>query len=166
MESARANFPNLSCFADWRRGREGGWLRASSQQAHVHSSICSLLAQMEHAYIHSLAAHASAVEHVQMHSSPTSVTRFLTAHDPVEGSNLGVGEPCSRKTFTQLWLVTFLPQDDLVIVTTWMDYCNVLYMGLPLSMTQKLQLVENAVVKWLVEQFHLTRITLILKWLH
>lgn len=59
----------------------------------------------------------------------------------------------SRSTFHQprpvYYLHTFLDKKDLTtvspaLVTSRLNYCNVLYVGLPLDMAQKLQLVQNA----------------------
>lgn len=59
----------------------------------------------------------------------------------------------SRSTFHQprpvYYLHTFLDKKDLTtvspaLVTSRLNFCNVLYVGLPLDMAQKLQLVQNA----------------------
>lgn len=37
------------------------------------------------------------------------------------------------------------------LVTSSFDYCNTLYMKLPLKMVWKLQLVQNAVIDWSID---------------
>ena len=64
----------------------------------------------------------------------------------------------ARSTWNQLRMICqlwpFLDIDNLatvvhVLVTPQLDYCNALYVGLPLKMTWKLQLVQNAAAKLL-----------------
>lgn len=51
-------------------------------------------------------------------------------------------------------------------VTSRLDYCSVLYMGLPLHLIQKLQLVQNATARLLMgTDYHQHKI-LLLKSLH
>lgn len=54
-----------------------------------------------------------------------------------------------RVAFYHLWLlrqmVPYLTPQDLAIVTHAMHYCNSLFIGLPLNLTQKLQLVQNMI---------------------
>ena len=62
----------------------------------------------------------------------------------------------ARSAFYQLRSVAqlrpYLDRDSLAsvvhaLVTSKLDYCNVLYMGLPLKMVQKLQLVQTAAAR-------------------
>ena len=78
-------------------------------------------------------------------------------------------------TWGQLWLICqlrpVLDRDNLTIVvhalvTYRLDYCNALYVGLPLKMTQKLQLVQNAAARLLTGTSYKDHITPVLKELH
>lgn len=60
----------------------------------------------------------------------------------------------TRMTFSQFvhQLCKFLDWEALLMVThdrvtSWMDYCDALYTGLPLTSIQKLQLMQNVVVQ-------------------
>ncbi|XP_058023146.1 uncharacterized protein LOC131190137 [Ahaetulla prasina] len=83
----------------------------------------------------------------------------------------------SRRAFYQVRLICqlrpFLDRDALctvthALVTSRLDYCNALYMGLPLKSTRRLQLVQNAaarVIEGAVRSSHVTPILRRLHWL-
>ncbi|XP_053111605.1 uncharacterized protein LOC128327198 [Hemicordylus capensis] len=65
-------------------------------------------------------------------------------------------EAMARSAFYQLRLIRqlcpFLEEDDLKtvvhqLVISWLDYCNALYVGLPLYVVRKLQLVQHAAAR-------------------
>ena len=70
-------------------------------------------------------------------------------------------------------LCPYLDRDNLAsvvraLVTSKLDYCNALYVGLPLKTVRKLQLVQNAVARLITEirRFEYIRLTLAcLHWL-
>ena len=81
----------------------------------------------------------------------------------------------SRSAFTQLKLVhqlhLFLEMLGLAtvthaLVTSRLDYCNTLYVGLPLKMVRKLQLVKNSAAKLLTGSSYREHITHLLQELH
>ncbi|XP_061490034.1 tRNA-splicing endonuclease subunit Sen15 isoform X1 [Rhineura floridana] len=81
----------------------------------------------------------------------------------------------SRATWYQLHLIRrlqpYLPVQQLplvvhALVTSRLDYCNALYVGLPLKTTQKLQLVQNAAAHLLTNSRHRDHITPVLFDLH
>lgn len=77
----------------------------------------------------------------------------------------------ARSAFYHLYLVRYLTSWDFgtvihAAVTSRQDYCNSLYMGLPLNLTCKLQLVQNVVVHALTATSVLSCIHLVLCHLH
>ncbi|XP_058023921.1 uncharacterized protein LOC131190598, partial [Ahaetulla prasina] len=81
----------------------------------------------------------------------------------------------SRRAFYQVRLVRqlrpFLDRDALctvthALVTSRLDYCNALYMGLPLKCTRRLQLVQNAAARVIVGATRCSHVTPILRGLH
>ncbi|KAF7243701.1 Pleckstrin-likey domain-containing family M member 3 [Varanus komodoensis] len=81
----------------------------------------------------------------------------------------------ARSMFVQLWLIhqlhPYLDKHCLAmvihaLVTSWLDYCNALYMGLPLKMVQILQLVQNKTVRLLMGTSRYSCITPVLYQLH
>ena len=75
----------------------------------------------------------------------------------------------------QLWLVhqlhPFLDRDSLptvihALVTSRLDYCNAPFVGLPMCVVRKLQLVENAAARVLTRMPNSAHIKLVLKELH
>ena len=81
----------------------------------------------------------------------------------------------SRAAVYQLHLACrlrpYLPADCLarvvhVLVISCLDYCNVLYMGLPLKVTQKLQLIQNAAARLVTGSCRRDHITPVLRNLH
>ncbi|KAF7249628.1 putative RNA-directed DNA polymerase from transposon BS [Varanus komodoensis] len=81
----------------------------------------------------------------------------------------------ARSAFLQLWLIhqlrPFLENDCLAtvthaLVTSRLDFCNALYMGLPLKMVQILQLVQNRAARLLTGTGRCSHITPILRQLH
>ncbi|KAF7251190.1 Enteropeptidase [Varanus komodoensis] len=81
----------------------------------------------------------------------------------------------ARNTFLQLWLIhqlrPFLENDCLgtvthVLVTSRLDFCNTLYVGLPLKMVQILQLVQNRAASLLTGTGRCSHITPVLRQLH
>ena len=81
----------------------------------------------------------------------------------------------SRAAVYQLHLVRrlrpYLPADCLArvvhaLVISHLDYCNVLYVGLPLKVTRKLQLIQNAAARLVTGSGRRDHITLVLKDLH
>ncbi|XP_060550136.1 uncharacterized protein LOC132712506 [Pantherophis guttatus] len=80
-----------------------------------------------------------------------------------------------RGTFAQVHLVhqlqPYLDQEALLtvthaLVTSQVDYCNVLYMELPLKSVRRLQLVQNAAVRAIVDAPRYTNITPIFRELY
>ncbi|XP_070796004.1 proto-oncogene Mas-like [Pituophis catenifer annectens] len=81
----------------------------------------------------------------------------------------------TRGAFAQVHLVCqlrpFLDRDALctvthALVTSHLDYCNSLYMGLPLRCTRRLQLVQNAAVRVVMGAPHYSHVTPLLHELH
>nr|XP_060621478.1 uncharacterized protein LOC132768982 [Anolis sagrei ordinatus]XP_060621479.1 uncharacterized protein LOC132768982 [Anolis sagrei ordinatus]XP_060621480.1 uncharacterized protein LOC132768982 [Anolis sagrei ordinatus] len=81
----------------------------------------------------------------------------------------------SGRAFAQLRLVhqlrPYLVKADLAgvvhaLVTSRLDYCNVLYIGLPLKMARKFQLVQRAAARMLTGAPYRERSTLLFKELH
>ncbi|XP_061473928.1 uncharacterized protein LOC133380529 [Rhineura floridana] len=81
----------------------------------------------------------------------------------------------ARNAFYHLRLVAqlhpYLCGDDLAsvvhaLVTSRLDYCNALYVGLPLKMVRKLQLVQNAAARLLTRTNRSSHITPVLARLH
>ncbi|XP_053224964.1 uncharacterized protein LOC128403862 [Podarcis raffonei] len=81
----------------------------------------------------------------------------------------------SRAVVYQLHLVRrlrpYLPADCLArvvhaLVISRLDYCNALYVGLPLKVTRKLQLIQNAAARLVTGSGHRDHITPVLKDLH
>ncbi|XP_058052944.1 uncharacterized protein LOC131205078 isoform X2 [Ahaetulla prasina] len=83
----------------------------------------------------------------------------------------------ARGAFYQVRLIRqlrpFLDRDSLctvthALVTSRLDYCNALYMGLPLKSTRRLQLVQNAAARGIEgasRSFHITPLLRKLHWL-
>uniref|UniRef100_A0A803TD93 Reverse transcriptase domain-containing protein n=1 Tax=Anolis carolinensis TaxID=28377 RepID=A0A803TD93_ANOCA len=63
-------------------------------------------------------------------------------------------------------LAPYLSRNDLATVISRLDYCNALYIGLPLSVIRKLKLVQNAAARLLAGVPARWRITPILQQLH
>uniref|UniRef100_A0A803TNR7 Reverse transcriptase domain-containing protein n=1 Tax=Anolis carolinensis TaxID=28377 RepID=A0A803TNR7_ANOCA len=81
----------------------------------------------------------------------------------------------ARGAFAQLRLVhqlrPYLGKSDLAtvvhaLVTSHLDYCNALYVGLPLKMPQKLQLVQRAAARLITTAAYRKRTTSLLSQLH
>ncbi|XP_058037869.1 uncharacterized protein LOC131197613 [Ahaetulla prasina] len=81
----------------------------------------------------------------------------------------------SRRAFYQVRLVRqlrpFLDRDALctvthALVTSRLDYCNALYMGLPLRCTRRLQLVQNAAARVVMGAARGSHVTPLLRSLH
>ncbi|XP_058052641.1 uncharacterized protein LOC131204948 [Ahaetulla prasina] len=81
----------------------------------------------------------------------------------------------SRRAFHQVRLVRqlrpFLDRDALctvthALVTSRLDYCNALYMGLPLKCTRRLQLVQNAAARVIEGAPRSSHVTPLLRRLH
>ncbi|KAK9409653.1 hypothetical protein NXF25_000828 [Crotalus adamanteus] len=79
------------------------------------------------------------------------------------------------RTFTQVRLLhqlrPYLDREALLtvthaLVTSRLDYCNALYMGLPLKSIRRLQLVQNAAARVIVGAPRYTHVTPILRELH
>ena len=94
--------------------------------------------------------------------------------DPSLSLEVQVGS-VARSTWGQLRLIRqlrpFLDRDNLAtvvhaLVTFRLDYCNALYVGLPLKTTWKVQLVQNAAARLLAGSSYRDHITPVLKELH
>ncbi|KAF7251258.1 Ephrin type-A receptor 6, partial [Varanus komodoensis] len=81
----------------------------------------------------------------------------------------------ARSTFLQLQLIhqlrPYLEDDCLTtvthaLVTSWLDFCNTLYVGLPLKTVRILQMVQNRAARLLTGTGHYSHITLVLYQLH
>ncbi|KAF7253353.1 Fibroblast growth factor receptor 2 [Varanus komodoensis] len=81
----------------------------------------------------------------------------------------------ARSAFFQLWLVhqlrPYLEYDCLVtvshaLVTSRLDFCNALYVGLPLKTIRILQLVQNRAARLLTGTGHYVHMTPVLRQLH
>uniref|UniRef100_A0A8C6X1D0 Reverse transcriptase domain-containing protein n=1 Tax=Naja naja TaxID=35670 RepID=A0A8C6X1D0_NAJNA len=81
----------------------------------------------------------------------------------------------ARGAFAQVCLVRqlrpYLDRDALrtvthAFVTSWIDYCNALYMGLPLRTMRRLQLVQNAAARAVMGMSRYSHITPLLRELH
>ncbi|KAF7252606.1 putative RNA-directed DNA polymerase from transposon BS [Varanus komodoensis] len=93
----------------------------------------------------------------------------------LENGCLATVTAVARSTFLQLRLIhqlrPFLENDCLAtvthtLVTSRLDFCNVLYMGLPLKMLQILQLVQNRAARLLTGTGRCSHITPVLHQLH
>uniref|UniRef100_A0A8C6Y510 Reverse transcriptase domain-containing protein n=1 Tax=Naja naja TaxID=35670 RepID=A0A8C6Y510_NAJNA len=81
----------------------------------------------------------------------------------------------ARGAFAQVRLVRqlhpYLDRDALrtvtqALVTLWLDYCNALYLGLPLHTIRRLQLVQNAATRVVMGASQFSHVTPLLRGLH